>query len=227
MADLKVLNNPVIVGTTGKVAELDALVIAVRDERAAALGEILLQDVEFISTYMSVLHIVPASHTHTLRVLHIASLLAPTPRCTSRTCSSARARLGSVRHCCRRSRCPATPPPSRAAMRRRAHLMTLCMQQVFVQAGMNPAAGDGKALMEALTSLAGGAQPGDRGAALPERLLRGRDGGAVRLRHADGAQRRRQQPAEGHGLRHPVLRHGGRRRRRRVEALGAGYRDRR
>jgi hypothetical protein len=55
--------------------EIEDLVRAARDERAEALGEILSQDVEFISDFMAVLTITPASHPNTYRVLHIASLI--------------------------------------------------------------------------------------------------------------------------------------------------------
>jgi membrane-associated phospholipid phosphatase len=56
--------------------ELDGLALAARDERASALGQILSQDVEFISDFMAVLGITPGSHPQTYRVLHIGSLIA-------------------------------------------------------------------------------------------------------------------------------------------------------
>ena len=46
-----------------------------RDERASALGEILTQDVEFITAFMEALAMKPGSHFRTFRVLHIASLI--------------------------------------------------------------------------------------------------------------------------------------------------------
>jgi hypothetical protein len=46
-----------------------------RDERASAMGEILTQDVEFITAFMEALTITPGSHPKTFRFLHIASLI--------------------------------------------------------------------------------------------------------------------------------------------------------
>jgi hypothetical protein len=62
-------------GTSDFKADIDDLVVAARDERADAMGEILSQDIEFISDFMGVLSITPGSHPKTYRVLHIASLI--------------------------------------------------------------------------------------------------------------------------------------------------------
>jgi membrane-associated phospholipid phosphatase len=56
-------------------AEITALTLAARDERAPAMGEILSQDVEFTTDFMALLAITPGSHPNTYRVLHIASLI--------------------------------------------------------------------------------------------------------------------------------------------------------
>jgi membrane-associated phospholipid phosphatase len=55
--------------------ELNLLVNAARDERPQAMGEILSQDVEFITDFMGLLTITPGSHPNTYRVLHAASLI--------------------------------------------------------------------------------------------------------------------------------------------------------
>ena len=65
---------PITIASTD--VEIDGLVIAARDERAEALGEILSQDVEFVTDFMGLLTITPASHPHTYRVLHLANLIA-------------------------------------------------------------------------------------------------------------------------------------------------------
>ena len=52
-----------------------AMLAMARDERASALGEILTQDVEFITAFMEALAITPGSHYRTFRMLHIASLI--------------------------------------------------------------------------------------------------------------------------------------------------------
>jgi membrane-associated phospholipid phosphatase len=69
-----VWNTPITVATTN--AEIDELVVAARDERPEALGEILSQDVEFITDFMGLLAITPGSHPHTYRLLHLANLIA-------------------------------------------------------------------------------------------------------------------------------------------------------
>ena len=60
---------------TGQTKELAALAAMARDERASALGEILTQDVEFITAFMEALTITPGSNPKTFRILHIASLI--------------------------------------------------------------------------------------------------------------------------------------------------------
>jgi hypothetical protein len=55
--------------------ELHELARAARDERAAAMPEILSQHVEFITDFMALLSMTPGSHSSTYRVLHIASLI--------------------------------------------------------------------------------------------------------------------------------------------------------
>lgn len=60
---------------TDQEIELDELVAMARNERAAALGEILAQDVEFVTAFMEALSITPGSHPRTYRVLHAASLV--------------------------------------------------------------------------------------------------------------------------------------------------------
>ena len=65
---------PITIASTN--LEIDDLRIAARDERAEALGEILSQDVEFITDFMGLLTITPGSHPHTYRVLHLANLIA-------------------------------------------------------------------------------------------------------------------------------------------------------
>jgi membrane-associated phospholipid phosphatase len=56
--------------------EIALLVRFARDERAEALGEILSQDAEFITDFMSLLSITPGSHGKMYRLLHGASLIA-------------------------------------------------------------------------------------------------------------------------------------------------------
>jgi len=56
--------------------EFTNLVNAHRDERAAALGEILSQANEHITDFMTVLMMTPGSHPNTYRILHIASQVA-------------------------------------------------------------------------------------------------------------------------------------------------------
>jgi hypothetical protein len=56
--------------------ELVDLVNDHKNERAAAMGEILSQDVEFNTDFMAVLNITPSSHPNTYRIMHIASQVA-------------------------------------------------------------------------------------------------------------------------------------------------------
>jgi hypothetical protein len=56
--------------------ELVDLVNDHKNERAAAMGEILSQDVEFNTDFMAVLSITPGSHPNTYRIMHIASQVA-------------------------------------------------------------------------------------------------------------------------------------------------------
>jgi PAP2 superfamily len=56
-------------------AELDGLFNAARDERAAALGEILAQADDFITEFMALLSITAVSHPHTHRLMHIGSVV--------------------------------------------------------------------------------------------------------------------------------------------------------
>jgi len=55
--------------------ELLELARSARDERAAAMPEILSQHVEFITDFMALLSMTPGSHSATYRVLHIGSLI--------------------------------------------------------------------------------------------------------------------------------------------------------
>jgi hypothetical protein len=64
-----------LVNPATTASEITALTLAARDERAAAMGEILSQDVEFTTDFMALLAITPGSHPSTYRVLHIASLI--------------------------------------------------------------------------------------------------------------------------------------------------------
>jgi hypothetical protein len=64
-----------LINPAATASEIDALTLAARDERAAAMGEILSQDVEFTTDFMALLSITPGSHPNTYRVLHIASLI--------------------------------------------------------------------------------------------------------------------------------------------------------
>jgi membrane-associated phospholipid phosphatase len=73
LIDLK--NTPTGGTKTFQELEIIELVNAARDERASALGEILAQDVEFITAFMEALSMTPGSHPRTYRVLHIASLI--------------------------------------------------------------------------------------------------------------------------------------------------------
>jgi membrane-associated phospholipid phosphatase len=63
------------INAASTTAELNLLVNAARDERPPAMGEILSQDVEFITDFMGLLTITPGSHPNTYRVLHAASLI--------------------------------------------------------------------------------------------------------------------------------------------------------
>jgi membrane-associated phospholipid phosphatase len=104
--------------------------VAARDERAAALGEILTQDAEFITAYMEALAMNPGSHPQTFRILHIASLLASYAALY-------------YKHVFRRPRpsweCPALLPPIPvpghsaypSGHATQAHLMTACMEHVL------------------------------------------------------------------------------------------------
>ncbi|TNC15166.1 phosphatase PAP2 family protein [Methylobacterium terricola] len=62
-------------GRTAQEIEIDALLAMARDERAPAMGEILAQDVEFVTAFMEALSVNPGSHPRTYRVLHVASLV--------------------------------------------------------------------------------------------------------------------------------------------------------
>jgi hypothetical protein len=64
-----------LINPAATASEINALTLAARDERAAAMGEILSQDVEFTTDFMALLSITPGSHPNTYRVLHIASLI--------------------------------------------------------------------------------------------------------------------------------------------------------
>ena len=66
--------NPILISRP-LATELADLVRAARDERAEALGEILSEDVEFISEFMELLTITPGSHPNTYRALHVASTI--------------------------------------------------------------------------------------------------------------------------------------------------------
>jgi len=66
---------PDAAGNTEQDEEYEALFAMARDERASALGEILTQDVEFITAFMEALAMTPGSHYRTFRMLHIASLM--------------------------------------------------------------------------------------------------------------------------------------------------------
>jgi membrane-associated phospholipid phosphatase len=57
-------------------AEIDALVVAARDERADALGEIVAQNEEFASYFLRLLTINPADHPATYRLICLASIVA-------------------------------------------------------------------------------------------------------------------------------------------------------
>jgi membrane-associated phospholipid phosphatase len=76
LADILIDLNTLVGTETKQALEIKNLLAAARDERASALGEILGQDGEFISTFMAALAMTPASHPQTFRVLHIASLVA-------------------------------------------------------------------------------------------------------------------------------------------------------
>jgi membrane-associated phospholipid phosphatase len=68
--------NAQVLPAGSTTAEIALLVRMARDERAEALGEILSQDAEFITDFMSLLSITPGSHPKTFRLLHAASLIA-------------------------------------------------------------------------------------------------------------------------------------------------------
>ena len=110
---------------------------AARDERAAALREILSQDVEFISDFMGVLTITPGSHPNTFRVLHIASLIG----------SFAALYFKGLRNRPRPSQlCPALLPPVPvpghsswpSGHATQARLMARCIERVLQQSTMSP-----------------------------------------------------------------------------------------
>jgi hypothetical protein len=151
LADVKALLNASPGGGTYQAAELAALVAAARDERADALGEILAQDAEFITAFMSALHIAPGSHPRTFRVLHIGSLVGSYSALYLKDQFDRPRPSWEVP-----ALFPPVPVPGHSSFpsghATQAHLMAKCMEQVFVQASMG--ANDKAALTEVLFALA-------------------------------------------------------------------------
>ena len=118
-------------------SEIDLLVRAARDERAEAMGEILSQDVEFISDFMALLTITPGSHPQTYRVLHIGSLSARSRSCYFKD----RYKRARPSHFCP-ALMPPIPTPGHSAYpsghATQAFLMALLMRRVL--SGTVPAA---------------------------------------------------------------------------------------
>jgi membrane-associated phospholipid phosphatase len=121
--------------TANQATEIQNLVLADRDERAQALGEILAQEVEFISAFMGLLTITPGSHPYTYRILHIASLIG----------SFAALHFKGVYNRARPSQvCPALLPPIPvpghssfpSGHSTQAHLMQRCVTHVLTEAGI-------------------------------------------------------------------------------------------
>lgn len=110
--------------------EVDDLVTAASDERPDALGEILAQSDEFISTFLNAMSARPASHPYTTQVLGIASLVATLVVMRFKVLYS-RPRPSQL--------CPALLPPIAvpghasfpSGHSTQAHLMALCMADVL------------------------------------------------------------------------------------------------
>jgi hypothetical protein len=56
--------------------EIDELVVAARDERADALGEIVAQNEEFASCFLALLTMSPNGYPYTFRLINLASIVA-------------------------------------------------------------------------------------------------------------------------------------------------------
>ena len=96
------------ISPSSTTVELNGLVIAARDERPPAMGEILSQDAEFITDFMGLLTITPGSHPNTYRVLHAASLIGSYAVLYYKGLRGGRDHRSCVRRCGRRSLCRGT-----------------------------------------------------------------------------------------------------------------------
>jgi membrane-associated phospholipid phosphatase len=118
--------------------ELDDLVTAAQDERADALDEILSQADEFISYFMNLMTTRPTAYPATLRVLNIASLVALFVSMYYK---------GKYRRPRPSELCPALLPPIvvpghasfPSGHSTQAHLMALCMGDVFINLAQHQA----------------------------------------------------------------------------------------
>jgi hypothetical protein len=118
--------------------ELDDLLTATQDERADALDEILSQADEFISYFMNLMTTRPTAYPATFRVLHIASLVALFVSMYYK---------GKYRRPRPSELCPALLPPIvvpghasfPSGHSTQAHLMALCMGDVFTNLAQHQA----------------------------------------------------------------------------------------
>ena len=132
-------------------AELDALVVAARDERADALGEILDQSASFISYFLNLVAAKPTTCPATARLLTVASQVATFVVMYYKNLYN-RPRPSTL--------CPALLPPIAvpghpafpSGHSTQAHLMALCLNAVIADKPCPP--GGDNPMNEVLTALA-------------------------------------------------------------------------
>jgi hypothetical protein len=129
--DWNTLDVPPNPGDTPRITqEVNDLVTAASDERPDALGEIVAQSDEFISTFLNAMSAHPSSHPNTTKVLAIANFVATLVVMHFKILYG-RPRPSQL--------CPALLPPIAvpghasfpSGHSTQAHLMALCMGEVF------------------------------------------------------------------------------------------------
>ena len=134
--------------------EIDDLVTAAADERADTLGEILSQSDEFISYFLNAMTARPGAYPHTTAVLGIASLVGTFVAMYFKSLYR-RPRPSQL--------CPALLPPIEvpghasfpSGHSTQAHLMALCMDDVFAKDDMHAELPQRKTMVDDLMTLAG------------------------------------------------------------------------
>lgn len=133
--------------------EIDDLVTAAMDERADTLGEILSQSEEFISYFLNAMTARPGAYPHTTAVLGIASLVGTFVAMYFKSLYL-RPRPSQL--------CPALLPPIEvpghasfpSGHSTQAHLMALCMDDVFAGDALHAELPQRKTMVDDLMTLA-------------------------------------------------------------------------